>query len=327
MICLSGKFLITGSYDKTIKVWQLCDYSKAYPLLFLIKKKLNNVLYKKKFVLSIISSFKIDLASKIKCLRSLEGHETAIVSLLKFANNTRLASGSKDGIIKIWNVFEWSCINTFSAHNGWVWCLSEFVYTNILTIASGGEDGYIRLWNSSTFENLTVLKGHENMIRCIANINLTETNLLASGGRDNLIRLWNSEGGLVNVLKGHTYWIYSIIQINYQRGNKLIASGSLDKTIKLWDIILGTCLKTFIGHDYDISCIINLNVDKNIIASASNDNNIMLWDIEKGYCIKCINAHSNRVSCLLELHGSDKSSTLLSAGGDRVIKIWKINFK
>ena len=64
-------------------------------------------------------------------------------------------------------------------------------------------------------------------------------------------------------LKGHSDWVKLLVKIN---GNT-IASASMDKSIKIWDIITGKCLKTLEGHSNCVSLLVKINEDT--IASAS----------------------------------------------------------
>ena len=70
------------------------------------------------------------------------------------------------------------------------------------------------------------------------------------------------------VLKGHSQSVANIKKLS----NKHLISGSSDKTIKIWEIESGSCLKTLKGHQKTVECVVILSVKK--IASGSLDKTI-----------------------------------------------------
>jgi WD40 repeat protein len=82
--------------------------------------------------------------------------------------------------------------------------------------------------------------------------------------------------------QGHTDCVYSV----HFDGKGLLASGSWDNSIQLWDVSTGNCLKTLKGH---ISRVNIVNFDgKGLLASGSRDNSIRLWEASSGNCLKTL---------------------------------------
>ena len=93
-----------------------------------------------------------------------------------------------------------------------------------------------------------------------------------------LIRVWDTvSGNCVKTLKGHTKFVCSLAF----RDDGLLASGSADGSIKLWNSETGKCLSTLSikEGDEDVS---SLAFDKNngMLASSSYDRTIRIWNIE-----------------------------------------------
>ena len=82
---------------------------------------------------------------------------------------------------------------------------------------------------------------------------------------------------LINTLEGHTDWIYSVA---ISPDNTKIVSGSLDRSIRVWNIESGNLINTLEGHTYWVISVA-INPDNKKIVSRSYDNTIKIWDIYK----------------------------------------------
>ena len=90
----------------------------------------------------------------------------------------------------------------------------------------------------------------------------------------NLLKAQVSLFECIKTLTGHTNSVYSIIQLN----NGMIASGSSDKTIRIWDPNQDyKCIKTLTGHTSYVISITQLN--NGMIASGSGDKTIRIWTV------------------------------------------------
>ena len=78
-------------------------------------------------------------------------------------------------------------------------------------------------------------------------------------------------------------------------GDKLISS-SKDKTIKLWNLKTGECLKTIFAHTDPVSCIQLIDQDK--VISCSWDKTIKVWDLTTGDCLKTFEGHQKEALCI-----------------------------
>jgi len=114
-------------------------------------------------------------------------------------------------------------------------------------------------------------------------------------------------------LDEHSNSIISMVKIN----ESLIASGSGDNSIKIWDLISSKCVKTLNGHDNSIKSLARLN--DNVIASGSCKC-IKIWNISTGVCTKTLNGHTHFINSLIILN----DLYLASGSGDQTIKIWDI---
>ena len=82
--------------------------------------------------------------------------------------------------------------------------------------------------------------------------------------------------------EGHTSFV---ISVSFSPDGKYIASGSWDKTIKLWNVKLGNCIKTLEGHTNIVNSVA-FSHDGKILASISSDGTSKLWKVRSGKCLK-----------------------------------------
>jgi len=97
----------------------------------------------------------------------------------------------------------------------------------------------------------------------------------------------NTSECLKLTFSGHSDWIFCVKAFN----DNQIVSCSRDKSIKIWDISTGDCIKTLLGHSDAVFSIAILS--NNRIVSCSLDKSIRIWDVELGDCIKILNGHTH----------------------------------
>ncbi len=118
-------------------------------------------------------------------------------------------------------------------------------------------------------------------------------------------------------LEGHSDLIFSVA---FSPNGEILASGSGDNKIKLWDWKTGTELKTLAGHQNGITRVV-FSPDGTLLASASQDNTIKLWNWQEGREIKSLVGHRDGV---LDLAFSPHNPWLASGSQDKTIKIWNL---
>lgn len=122
---------------------------------------------------------------------------------------------------------------------------------------------------------------------------------------------------LENTVKGHKGSVNCIEEIP---DSNLIATGSEDKIIKLWDVYSGTCVKTLCGHKLSIRDL-SIVPDSNILLSASTDGYVFGWDIETGKKIVEFN-HNCYVFSVAAFMNERK---FISGSSSKNLKIWDLD--
>ncbi|KAH2148396.1 hypothetical protein KXW33_005324, partial [Aspergillus fumigatus] len=97
---------------------------------------------------------------------------------------------------------------------------------------------------------------------------------------------WSPE---LQTLGGLSHWVWSVA---FSQDGQLLASGSDDKTIKLWDPTTGALKHTLVGHSDSILSVA-FSQDGQFLASGSDDETIKLWDPTTGNLKHTLEGHSD----------------------------------
>nr|WP_317891623.1 WD40 repeat domain-containing protein [Tolypothrix sp. PCC 7601] len=266
--------------------------------------------------------------NKFQELQTLSDHNSAVNSVAFSPDGQKLASGSNDNTIKLWDVSTGKVIQTLphlqeatptasyidSGHQDSVTSIA--FSSDGQKLASGSEDKTIKLWDMTTGKLLQTFNGHSGLIKTIALSNDGEK--LASGNDDKTIKLWDvSTGKLLQTFSGHSDVVNSVA---FSSDGEKLASGSKDKTIKLWDVSTGKLLQTFNGHSQSVNSVA-LSNDGKQLASGSSDNTIKLWNFSNSKVPQTLSGHSNPVNSVAF---SRDGKQLLSGSNDKTIKLWDV---
>jgi eukaryotic-like serine/threonine-protein kinase len=148
---------------------------------------------------------------------------------------------------------------------------------------------------------------------------------LISGGEDQdpfddrfvPVKIWNlSTAEVPNTLNnGHTAPIRCL---SLSQDGRILASGSADNTIKIWDMATGQLLRTLQGHKAPVWSVA-LSRDGKTLVSGSQDQTIKIWDVESGQARHTLTEHTDIVYSVAL---SPDEQTIVSGSQDFTVKIW-----
>jgi WD40 repeat protein len=310
-----GQTLASGGLDRTVKLWDWKATGQCLQTLQMHSGEISAVAFSPISTPSsrIIASSSTDQAIKLtnlqtgECLNTLTGHRGIVRRVAFSRDGQTLASASLDCTIKVWDTNTGDCLKTLE-DTAAVYAVAFVTPPDSQTpamLASGGEDGRVKLWDITTGQCLRTLEGHGDLHHVHA-----ASSQENSGGN----RVWS----LVVSPDGET-----------------LISSSDDKTVKLWNLQTGQCLKTLPGHQSRIWSVA-LSPDGETLASGSDDKTVRLWNLSNGQCLRTLQGYHNdthpvvfatpsSVAIPQGLENCLEHSILLTFSADQKLRFWDTN--
>lgn len=285
--CIAGldaEHFVSGSYDKTAKIWSITEGC---------------------------------------CLQTLEGnwlmkgHADKITSITRIESTLprlMFATGSKDNTVKVW---EWGgscnpgiCLLTLEGHGSFVTALASL---NERVILSGAADNSVKIWNLATGKCQASMLGDETRSNIVQSLATFGSNYVAVGSSSKHINIWDvTTGQPLAVLKGHQGTVCGVVAL----APGMLASCSTDMTVRLWDIGSGKSTAVLEGHKDDVNCIAAFGSGS--ILSGSSDETVKIWDIRTFGVLSTLQGHTDSVYGVAAV-GVDR---VASCSDDKQVKMW-----
>jgi sugar lactone lactonase YvrE len=180
-----------------------------------------------------------------------------------------LASGSRDGTLRLWDVAEGELANLIKTENQ----VSGVAFSaDSSKVAAAGHRG-IRVWQVAGAAPITTVGNWGSGSNAVAFS--PDGTRLAAGGDDYEIKVGTLEGNPNSIGKHR-----SIVRcVAFRPDGKRLASAGKDFIIRLWNVELGAEAKTFEGHT---SCVNSLafSPDGQVLVSGSEDNTVRIWPLK-----------------------------------------------
>lgn len=259
------------------------------------------------------------------CVKQMIGFTDEILEIIfvgKSEANIIVATNSPD--LKYYELESMNC-QIIKGHLDIVLALASFP-TKPEMFVSSSKDNTVRVWLQTTDNRISCLSVGTRHTASVGSVYTSQTshNFFTSVGQDNCLKVWTVTKGLntdKKIQASHTELAHQmdINCVAVAPNDKMIATGSQDKTAKLWsdDLALLGVLK---GHRRGVWCVKFSSVDQ-VLLTSSADCSIKLWSVADLSCLKTFEGHESSV---LKIEFITKGQQIISSGADGLLKLWNV---
>ena len=329
----SQSLLVSGSNDKTVRLWNLAT-GNALASLRGHSKWIQALVFTPNQTLLVGGNdgqnVRVWDGRTGRTLHTLHGHSSLTEKLAFRHDGAQLASASWDKTGRIWDLPQGQTRHILQGHTDAVATVvigpeaQEGNWRKCHLIASGGLDRIIRLWDGEQGKLLGCWHGHRD--RVVAFAFSPASNgcpiLLASGSWDHSVGVWDTQSGeLRYFLQGH---LAPVECVAFHPSGKWLASGSWDRTVRLWDVEssvpVGETVRTLACHSGGLE-MVTFSPDGALLASCACDKTVCVWDVPSGQLRYQLEGHRSWVRCIAF---SLDSTQLASGSDDGTVKLWDV---
>ncbi len=240
------------------------------------------------------------------------GHTDIVHAVAWSPEGDRIASGSSDNTVQVWNAADGRQAYTYRGHTSAMHAVAWSPEGD--RIASGSSDNTVQVWNAADGRQVYTYRGHSGTVYAVAWS--PDGKSIASGSLDNTVQVWNAaDGGQAYTYHGHTDIVGAVA---WSPDGIRIASGSLDNTVQVWNAADGGQAYTYHGHTNAVHAVA-WSPDGVRIVSGSGDKTVQVWNAADGRQVYTYRGHNDSMYAVA---WSPDGVRIASGSVDKTVQVW-----
>ena len=240
-------------------------------------------------------------------------HRGSISGAAYTDDGRRIVTTGADGSMKIWDAAYRNLVRTIELDDGPATSLA----LNGARALTGHANGKVVLWDLDRAEKIATVQRNEANIWAVAFTG--DPNRFAAASHDWKVTLWDARqtAAPLQVLDGHENSVQSLA---YSPQLLLLASGSADKTVRVWNLDTLDLKRSYRGPR-DFVTSVAFSPSGKLLAAGALDGRIQVWSVLSSRRMRTLNGHRGRVA---DIAFSSSGDQLASAGEDGTVRLWDL---
>jgi WD40 repeat protein/serine/threonine protein kinase len=256
-------------------------------------------------------------------------HDSGVFCVAFNPTGQYLVSGSRDGIIKLWDAHTGEPLGIFRADGAIVYSVA--FSPDGRRLAAGCSDGMIKMWEVQCGSRVPGWKAHSSPVGCLAfspdgqRLASSRSNYGWEGARTGgEVKVWDAATGKLFLTLEEQPRL--VVRVAFSPDGRRLATAGQDRTVKVWDALTGRDLFPSLRHTAPVHAVA-FSPDGQWLASVSGDwsqlshGELKVWDARTGAERFTLGGH---IGFILGVAFSPDSRRLASGGMDRTIKLWDV---
>jgi WD40 repeat protein/serine/threonine protein kinase len=311
-----GRRILTGSYDKTARVW---DAGSGRQMMVLAghTDRVTSAAFspdgRRVATGSADNTARIWDSSTGREITLLRGHTERVLSVAFSPDSRFVVTGSMDKTARIWDAATGQQIRVLTGP-------TELLATVAFSpdgrrIVAACYDQTARVWDASTGRQITSLEGHTDRLLSSAAFS-PDGRRIVTASYDKTARIWDAETGQqITTLRGHTD---RLTWASFSPDGHRIVTAAIDKTVRIWDAETGQ-QSMLVSGNAEMTVMAAFSPDGRRIVTASYDKTARIWNAAPAAQKTVLNGHKARVS---SASFTSDGRQVITASVDKTARLW-----
>ena len=322
-----GRYVVSGSRDKTARVWEAATGMETVRLTY--DGEIKSVAFSPDGKYAVLGGCdRVD--SNFNCLQGSARvwdvsigkeiahtvHDSEVWSVAFSPDGKFVVSGSEDGTARVWEALTGNEISGMKSANTMVFVSFS---PDGKYVVSGSFDGTARVWEAATGKEIArmthsidPLMGVAQGVEAVAIS--PDGKYVVSGSIDNTARVWEALTGQEVARMTHDGGVWSVA---FSPDGKYVVSGSFDGTARVWEARTGKEIARMI-HDGNVNSVA-FSPDGKYVVSGSDDFTARAWEAATGKEI----SRMMHADVVVHVAFSPDGKDVVSGSSDGVVLVWE----